>query len=192
MNQLIKLKPLTMIALSSQLYRLTGGDFYSDRNFMSEDGSEPNAKCENILIHKPTGRRFQLATQEQEEKAKEFKNQLRIEADARAKNKYNHILSPFIDYNNSNRWEQGLNALEGGKIIEMCEDAYYNFLESVPPKRMERGAYCSGEPSHHNKEGQAVYICGLERKGKFYAQYGTVKQFESRELFKSLPLREVA
>ena len=49
--------------------------------------------------------------------------------------------------------------------------------------RMNGSTFVSGEPYRHNEKGEAVYLCCAQESKRFIAQYGTIKQFENRELF---------
>ena len=89
-----------------------------------------------------------------------------------------------IVYSNEKQWNEGLQELKSGAIVEMCEESYDHFLGCTPPMVQRGGSYVSGEPYKHNEQGRAVYLCGLSRHGKFYAQYGTVNDFKTRKLFK--------
>lgn len=94
------------------------------------------------------------------------------------------VKKPFITMETKEQWESGMNALKGGQMVEMSEEAYTHFLECVPPKDFCNVSYICGEPYNHNDKGQAIYLCGIERGGKYFAQYGTVRQYANRELFK--------
>lgn len=95
----------------------------------------------------------------------------------------------FINYNNEQQWKAGLeHALTSGfPVVEMCEDAYDHFLNCLPPKAHKGSSYMNAEPHHHDKQGIEICIAGLERGGKFYAQYGTLNAFTSGAMFKTLP-----
>jgi len=95
----------------------------------------------------------------------------------------------FINFNNEQQWKEGLkHALTTGfPVVEMCEDAYEHFLGCVPPKAHKGSAFMNSEPEHHNSRGQEVCIAGLERSGKYYAQYGTLNDFKTGAMFKALP-----
>lgn len=92
----------------------------------------------------------------------------------------------FIDYSDEEKWKKGLSALDDGSVIEMCEKSYYHFLNCVPPLVHQSTAFMSGEPHHHNDDGESVHLCAIEKNGKYYAQHGTIKQFVNRELFKTV------
>lgn len=177
------LKPLSQRALSSQLYDLTG-DYYNSFDYLREGEK---------VIHIKTGKTFVFASPQMEEAYKILKAAKENFKKIKAHHKYDHHKGLIIDLNNSDRWRAGLDALkdDGSTIIEMTKDAYWHFLECVPPRRMSTKSYIGGEPYTHNSEGQAVYLCGLERDGKFYAQYGTVKQFDNNEIFLKADLAKV-
>lgn len=171
----MKLQPLNKTALSSQLYNLTG-KFYSERDF-KRDGEK--------VIELSTGNIFFLPTREEEEqfKAEEEKRQ---EAEKLEKfHRHDGKNYPFIDYHNPERWKAGLNHLknEGHPKTEMCEDAYCHFLECVPPLRMKGAKFVCSEPFKHNNQGEAVYLCATKEDGKYFARYGTLKQFDSNQIF---------
>ena len=94
----------------------------------------------------------------------------------------------IIQLHNYETWTDNLNTLKNdmSKPMEMDEDAYHHFLGCVPPVRQVSGAYCSGEPYTHNGKGEAIYLCGFYNGTKYYAQYGTVKEFDKRLLFKQV------
>ena len=55
------------------------------------------------------------------------------------------------------------------------------FLECVPPKRMDSGRWLVGEAYDHNAEGQALYLeCRRVVKGKWEAKYTTVSEFDKK------------
>lgn len=174
------LKPFSQKALSSQLYNLTG------KHYNSHDFTSLGLGRDTMEIS--TGNIFIAATMEQENSYKEKVKRIKAIKEHAKKHKFDHINYPFIDYNNPDRWKAGLNEAKKFpyKAIEMCEEAYYNFLECVFPKRMDGPAYVCGEPYTHNNKGIAIYLCGIERNNKFYAQYGTVKEFDQRKLFKNI------
>ncbi len=95
-------------------------------------------------------------------------------------------MSHFIDYHDSEKWKDGLEAMRNGETVEMCSESYWHFLNSVPPMRQQGSAFVNGEPYYHNSNDEAVCLCGIEKNGKYYAQMGTVKQFDNRELFKTI------
>jgi len=171
-----KLKPLAELPLSTQLDRLTG-KCYTVQDFRREG---------NTVIEIETGHVFEFATQAEEEAFKAEKKRAE-EAEAEAlRTKYDNHPNVIIDLHNEDRWREGLKLAESDftTAVEMTGAAYWHFLECVPPKRMERGAFVCGEPYTHNDKGEGVYLCGREIAGKHIAQYGTLKQFDNRELFK--------
>ena len=183
----IKLKPLSENALFSQFYHLFGGSYN-----WNHDRLDRSQEKDGKIIDVETGQVYLLATEEEEQAFRDAKKEAEIKALEVARTKYDYKTKPFIDYNNPERWRKGLDAVGDGETVEMCEEAFDTFLESVPPKRMDGAAYCSGEPSHHNKQGQAVYLCGIRKENRYFAQNGTVSQFDKKELFKSLPLEDKA
>ena len=173
------LEPLNKTPLSNQLFKLTGKG-YNSLDFEMKDGRVFELRTDNVYI---------LASKEEEDAAIALKKAEKAKEEEELSHKYDHIDYPFIDLNNRDRWRKGLNAAQvkvDGKypVIEMCEDAYWHFLECVPPAAMESGAYLCGEPYCHNSEGKGVFLGGIERNGKWFAQYGTVKEFRSRQMFK--------
>jgi len=171
----MKLQPLNKTALSSQLYNLTG-KFLSGRDFIRNDDE---------VIEISTGKKFYLPTQEEEEifKAEEA---IRQEEEKKGKkHRHDNKTYPFIDYFNHKRWVTGLDhaKTKGFPKTEMCKDSYWHFLECVPPKRMHKGAFICGEPYTHNGQGEAIYLCGIKEGNKYFAKYGTLKQFDSNKLF---------
>lgn len=95
------------------------------------------------------------------------------------------ITKPFINYNDRQQWEEGLKALDSGAMVEMCEDAFNHFLNCVPPRRMQSTSFVCGEPNDCNSKGENIYLCAIKKGGKYYAQHGTVKQYDKRNLFKT-------
>lgn len=91
----------------------------------------------------------------------------------------------FIDFNNG-QWEAGLTSAAKGNIVEMSEDAYEHFLGCVPPLEMCSSSFICSEPHHHNSQGKGVYIACISKNGKYYAQYGTLSQYKTRQLFKEI------
>jgi len=173
--QPIKLLPLSQKALYSQLFAFIG---YSNHDRFDRESKQGQ------VTDTETGQVYTLATAEEEDAYKQEKARLDAIEEARKANLYNDHPTPIIDYNNPTRWREGLDLLKEGRLIEMCEEAYWHFLECVPPRRQGGNSYVSGEPHHHNSENEAVYLCGIQRGEKYYAQYGTVKQYEKKELFK--------
>lgn len=92
----------------------------------------------------------------------------------------------LINDENHEEWRKALNFIYADftKIVEMTENAYWHFLECVPPKIQERNCYLSGEAYTHNSKGEGVYLSAIEKNNKFYAQMGTIKDFRERKLFK--------
>lgn len=175
---MIQLQPLAKRPLSSQLYNLTG-DFYSDHSYTRQA---------DTITHILTGKVFKFASMQDERIYKlHAKINERGEEEAKA-HKYDHIKYPFIDLNNRQRWIKGLEKLkeQGNPIVEMCEESYDHFLGCVPPREFSLKSFVCGEPYSHNNQGEGIYLCGLNRNGKFYAQYGTIRQYRKGELFKSL------
>ena len=176
-----KLEPLSKFALSTQIDRLHPDDFRL--NFM--DFIREADKMTNPI----NGDVYLFASQEEETAYKEEAKRLKEIEDEAKKHKYDHIKTPFIDFNNSERWRNGLNEAQkkGFPVVEMCEDAYYHFLECVPPKIMQGSFYMCSEPHHHNSKGQEICIAGLRVKDKYYAQYGTRQDYKERKMFKTFP-----
>lgn len=171
---MIQLQPLSKRPLSSQLYDHTG-DHYNDIYF---------DKVNDTLTHKSTGKRFKMPSLESENLFKAQKSWVDKVKETYLKNRYIDKKEPFISYHNSEQWKEGLKALENGGVVEMCEDAFWHFCECVPPKIYERNSFVCGEAHHHNNNGKAVYLCAIEKDGKYYAQHGTIEQYRNRELFK--------
>ncbi len=174
--QPIKLKPLSEKALYSQLFAFIG---YSDHDRFDRETKQGQ------VLDTQTGQVYILPTAEEEHAYKQEKARLDAIEEARKANLYNNHPNPIIDYNNPTRWRQGLDKLREGELIEMCEEAFWHFLECVPPRRQGTNSYVSGEPYTHNSKNQPVYLCGIQRGEKYFAQYGTVQQYESKELFKT-------
>tara|TARA_R110002020_G_scaffold475112_1_gene708638 strand:+ start:24971 stop:25489 length:519 start_codon:yes stop_codon:yes gene_type:complete len=172
---MIKLEPLSKTPLSSQLYNLTD-KFFSSRDF---------EKVGDEVTELSTGTKFILATEE-EERAYKIKKEAAQEAEKLEKfHRHDNKKTPFIDYNNGDRWKAGLSHAKekGYPKTEMCEDSYWHFLECVPPKRLQRTSFVCGEPYSHNNNGEGVYLCGIQEGERFFARYGTLKQFDSNKLF---------
>ncbi len=93
----------------------------------------------------------------------------------------------IIELKNADTWTENLNVLKSdmSKAMEIDEDTFDHFLGCVPPIRQVSRAFACGEPYTHNNEGQAIYLCCFYNGSKYYAQYGTTKQFDKRELFKN-------
>jgi|GEM_PF-2746190 len=171
----MKLQPLNKSALSSQLYNLTG-KFLSDSDFIRNNDE---------VIEISTGKKFCFPSQKEEEIFK-AQDKIRMEKEKEEReHRHDNKTYPFIDLHNSERWRGGLDhaKTKGFPKTEMCEDAYWHFLECVPPKRMARGGFVCGEPHSHNSQGEAVYLCGTKEGNKYFAKYGTLKQFDSNKLF---------
>jgi len=171
----IKLQPLSQRALYSQLYDSIGYS-HSDRFDRETDPSQ--------VLDKETGQVYIMPTEEEENVYKEEKARLDAIEEKRKANLYNNHPNIIIDYNNSERWKEGLSELKKGGIVEMCEESFWHFLECVPPRRQGSNSYVSGEPYTHNSKGESVYLCGIHKGNKYYAQYGTVNEYENKKLFK--------
>lgn len=173
----IQLLPLAQSSLSSQLFKLTG-KYYSSQDFERiTDGAQDLE----------TGQKFIFASLEAEESYKKAEEKRQAAEEIRLSHVYDNYKGFIIDLNNSERWRTGLNHCLKNGVTEMTEDSYWHFLECVPPKVMKFGGYVSGEPNHHNSKDQPVYICGIEKDGKFWAQYGTTQEFLNKEMFKTFP-----
>ena len=173
-NDVIQLEPLSKTALSTQLERITG-DMYSDYNYK---------RAYSLIIHKDTGKRFKMPSIESENLYKSQLAWVKAVKQIYLKDKYKNIKHPFIYYHNPEQWRDGLNKLKQGGIVEMCKESFWHFAECVPPKRWDRVAFVCREAESHNDKGQRIYLCGIERDGKYFAQYGTLKQYDNKELFK--------
>jgi hypothetical protein len=169
----MKLQPLNKRPLSSQLYDLTG-KFFSDRDFI---------KVGDEVTEISTGTKFYLPTQEEEEIFKAAEKIREEEAEKEKQHRHDDKNYPFIDFNNSERWKSGLKHLEGYQKVEMCEESFWHFLECVPPKRYQRTSFVCGEPYSHHNNGEGIYLCGIQEGEKYFAKYGTLKQFDSNKLF---------
>tara|TARA_R110000772_G_scaffold46279_3_gene105686 strand:+ start:71 stop:589 length:519 start_codon:yes stop_codon:yes gene_type:complete len=172
---MIKLKPLSERPLSSQLYDLTG-KFFSSRDF---------EKVGDEVTELSTGTKFILATEQEEEAFKAQEKIRQAEEEEAKKHQHDDKNYPFIDYNNVERWKAGLKhaKTQGYPKTEMCEEAYWHFLECLPPLRMSGGQFVCSEPETHNSQGYAVYLCGAKEGKKYFAKYGTLKQFDSNQIF---------
>ena len=184
----VKLKPLSEGPFFSQMYWLFG-----ERHTVRDDDFEtfllqPGA----TLVHKKSGRRFLLATAEEEIAYKLKKQEEEYAEKERLSHLYDNYPHTIIDLHNPERWKKGLDALKdnwfgSAGAVEMTEDAYDHFLNCLPPVRMEGSAFVAGEPFTHDSDGRSVYLCAVGKNRKYFAQYGTVKMFEERSLFKSFP-----
>jgi hypothetical protein len=176
-----KLKPLSQKPLYSQFYHIFGENYNWNQDRLDRK------TVKGHVLDTETGDLYALATEEEETAYKAKKERVLKKLKERAAHKYDHHPIPIIDYNNPERWKEGLKTAKDdmSKAVEMCEEAYWHFLECVPPKVLEPGAYVCGEPYTHNSKGEPVYLCGIQGGKRYFAQYGTVKQFKNRELFKS-------
>lgn len=175
-TEVVQLEPLAEKPLSSQLYWLTD-NFYSDLHFERD-------LINNTVINKETKQVFKLASQTEEKLFKlKSKHKKELEEFTRL-HKYDNYGKVIIDLHNKERWREGLKLAKEGNIVEMTEDAYYHFLECVPPKDFCRVSFVCGEPNDHNNKGEGIYLCGIKKGDKFYAQYGTVKEYREKQLFK--------
>jgi hypothetical protein len=132
-----------------------------------------------------TGNKYIYATPEEEKAYKVIlKKEEQAQQEIRA-HKYDHVKTPFIDYNNPERWRNGLNEAlkEPFKAVEMCEDAYDHFMNCLPPKYFNGSLYMNSEPHHHTNKGEEVCIAGIARKGKYFAQYGTLAELKQNKMF---------
>ena len=183
--EIIKLKPLSESPLSTQLSNVTG-DGWNFADYESVEGP----RHDSIITHKKSGQQFLCCSLEEEEEGARLRKERAEEKEKIdkhiASHKYDTHPNIIIDYNNPERWNEGLEHCKKGNVTEMCEDSYWHFLECVPPMDMVGGSYCSGEPYTHNSEGQAVYLCGANKQGKYYAEYGTLSEFNSNKLFKNI------
>lgn len=84
----------------------------------------------------------------------------------------------------SDEWNCGMKDLDKGHIVEMCPDTYSHFMNCLPPLMIHSGAFVAGGAMRFNNVGESVYLCCIERSGRFFGQLGTSKEFRSRELFK--------
>lgn len=179
---IIKLEPLNKTPLNSQLREKTDCPWGQ----MEYEGKAVHG---GIITHVESGMKFQLASLEEEDSYKAEKLALRLKEAEELSHKYDGYENPIIDYNNETRWKKALDYLheEPFRVVEMCEEAFWHFLECVPPRIFERTAYASGEAYDHNNNGEGIYLCALKSDGKYYAQMGTLKEFRKRSLFVELP-----
>lgn len=182
MNTTYNLQPFSQKVLSTQLDNIhpenkNFGCMWADWINTSYGKFDPKTGNKYIYASKEEEQAHKEILKEKEEKAQEIKA-----------HKYDHIKTPFIDFNNPDRWREGLNEAlkEPFKPVEMCEDAYYHFMECVPPKIMNGSFYMCSEPHHHTNRGQEVCIAGIERKGKFFAQYGTREDIRNKIMFQNI------
>lgn len=61
--------------------------------------------------------------------------------------------------------------------VETSEQMYWEMLEVLPPVKMERQKFLTGEAHHHNAQGEAVYACFKKLGTRFFARYLTINQF---------------
>jgi hypothetical protein len=61
--------------------------------------------------------------------------------------------------------------------IETNEKMYWDMLEVVPPRCMEKRKFLVGEAHHDNEHGKTVYAGFKQVGSRFYARYLTVDQF---------------
>ena len=177
----IKLKPLAQKALYAQFYWILGGNYNWDISRLDLESVKGH------VLDKKTGQLYKLATEEEEEAYKARKKRILQAWKIRLSKKYDNHPTPIIDYKNHERFTEGLKVAKEdmSKAVEMCADSFWHFLECVPPRIQTGNAYVCGEPYTHSK-GEAVYLCATHRGKKYFAQYGTVKQFNNKELFKSI------
>ena len=174
----IQLLPLAEKPLNSQL-------FWHFGNFVNSDDLLTGSK---EAYHVDKGISFFYASEEEETVYKEAKAEAERKEAERKAHEYDNHPNIIIDLHNHQRWEEGLKAAKSKPfpVVEMTKEAFWHFLECVPPKRYERVAFLCGEPYTHNSKGEGVYLGGIEKRGKYYAQYGTIKQFDNKEMFKSI------
>ena len=175
----IKLKPLSQQALYSQFFHIFGGNYNWNQDRL--------VRTDTTVTDAETGQVYLLATQEEEEAYKAKAEAEVAYEQIRLKHLYDGRTTPIIDLHNADRWREGLDLLKADfrNVVEMTEDSYNHFLECVPPKRMAGPAFCGGEPYTHDGKGRGIYICCIRtNSGKFYAQYGTVEDFDKRTILK--------
>ena len=173
-TEVVKLEPLSEKALYGQLYWLTGTHNAS---------SEVIRKNEGLILNDKT---FIFASQTEEDLYKlKAKHKEELEEFTRL-HKYDNYGKVIIDLHNTERWAEGLILAKKGEIVEMTEDTYDHFLGCVSPMAFCSVSFVCGEPERHNNKGEGVYLCGIKKRGKFYAQYGTVKEYKAKQLFKSI------
>ena len=95
----------------------------------------------------------------------------------------------LIDDNNHAGYHEAMEALKSpGKIIEMTKETYARIYLDIKAKFYNQSGYVSGIPLHHNKTDETIFFCATKINDlKYYAQYGTVEQYKSGQLFKDLP-----
>jgi hypothetical protein len=64
------------------------------------------------------------------------------------------------------------------KWVETDEETYWDMLETLPPIRMLKGAFVFLEPLHTDSEGYTVHACFKTVKGRYYARYMNVPEFD--------------
>jgi hypothetical protein len=170
----ILLVPLAEKPLVSQIYWFTN-DFHNDFTF---DNENRTVYFEQINLT------FHLSSQTEEDLYKLKSKHKEELGEFTRLHKYDNYGKVIIDLHNTKRWSEGLKSAKEGNIVEMTEDAYYHFLECVPPKDFCGVSFVCGEPEDHNNKGEGIYLCGIKKGGKFYAQYGTVKEYRTKQLFK--------
>lgn len=169
-----KLKPLTEICLTTQLADLLGLEHWGI-NWEIDP-------IKNTVRELSTNTVFLLATPQEEEEYKKSLELKKLEEKRQKSHKYDNHPNVIIDYNNGDRWDEGLEHLKKG-IVEMCEEAYYHFLEVLPPLRLNGWKFLTSEASHHNKNGEAVYIACTKKDGRYIATYASLKEFENSPIF---------
>jgi hypothetical protein len=80
-----------------------------------------------------------------------------------------------IENNKRKEWANMLESFRAGNITEITEEAYYRFLEDVPPLKMGNTWFFMGEPYSHTNAGTPVHLKCWFEGGKYYGQYQEVK-----------------
>ena len=65
----------------------------------------------------------------------------------------------------------------------MTEEAYFYFMEVLPPKRMNHSSYLCSEAESANKHGEYIYLAATKIGAYYFAKHGTVKEFDSNKIF---------
>lgn len=178
----IKLKPLSEQPLYGQFFYIFGENYNWNQHRL--------VITNTTVTDSETGQVYLLATPEEEELFKVILAKKEVDERERQLHFYDDKTGPFIDLWNTERWRSGLDHLNNNikEAVEMSEESYWHFLECVPPKRMVSKAFVCGEPYTHNNKGEGIYLCGIQSGDRFFAQYGTIREFDAKELFKNLPL----
>lgn len=176
-----QLEPLNKTPLSTQIDRIYPnvhkGSYWSE--FI---------RFETHYINPDTGDKLIFATPEQEQQAKEDMKQEEARRQEARANKYNHIKGIFLHVDNHKQWSEGIKELNKPErpTVEISEESYDYFLNVLPPLKWIGNTFIVREANRTNAKGQNIYTVCTMIQGRYFAQQGTVQEYNENKLFKNL------